>query len=267
LQRTHQALFDGHARKKLCTGQGNAPVLIGSWNGAKERKILAILDPIAALAEANQEEALETLLDQVATKSAALQSLLADLATQSKVGPEVTAGQTDSADVPLPPDEATTQLGDLRLLGNHRPLCGNSSKTEYLDRLLSGAPVHLVNTYPPNDQCPRSRACQREQPHAVHPRSVPLRDGGFRNVAALWPCPGFRFRALFGRVHTIDASAALPGVLPSALRDRFEVFTNWLFSTISLCQITNCVLHRLANCAVSRSSFSRRIVVFGRVAV
>ena len=58
-------------------------------------------------------------------------------------------GLTDEDAVPLPGDEAVTQPGDLWLLGNHRLLCGDSSKAEDVDRLLAGAPVHLVNTDPP----------------------------------------------------------------------------------------------------------------------
>jgi DNA modification methylase len=37
----------------------------------------------------------------------------------------------------------------LWILGDHRLLCGDSSKTEDVDRLLDGATVHLVNTDPP----------------------------------------------------------------------------------------------------------------------
>src|SRR5262249_41660969 len=51
--------------------------------------------------------------------------------------------------IPEPPDIATTQPGDLWLLGNHRLLCGDSSKVEDVDRLLDGANIHLVNTDPP----------------------------------------------------------------------------------------------------------------------
>ncbi len=61
----------------------------------------------------------------------------------------INEGLTDPDDVPLPPDEAITQAGDLWILGNHRLLCGDSSKPEDLDRLLDGAPIHLVNTDPP----------------------------------------------------------------------------------------------------------------------
>ena len=62
---------------------------------------------------------------------------------------DVQTGLTDPDDVPAPPDEATTQPGDLWILGNHRLLCGDSSKPEDLDRLLDGASIHLVNMDPP----------------------------------------------------------------------------------------------------------------------
>jgi DNA modification methylase len=62
---------------------------------------------------------------------------------------DVQEGLTDPDEVPEPPDEATTQPGDLWILGDHRLLCGDSSKPEDLDRLLGGAPIHLVNTDPP----------------------------------------------------------------------------------------------------------------------
>lgn len=50
---------------------------------------------------------------------------------------------------PAPPDEATTRAGDLWVLGRHRVLCGDSSLRADVDRLLAGAPIHLVNTDPP----------------------------------------------------------------------------------------------------------------------
>src|SRR5207253_3235041 len=42
-----------------------------------------------------------------------------------------------------------TKPGDLWLMGNHRLLCGDSSKPEDVDRLLDGAKIHLAATDPP----------------------------------------------------------------------------------------------------------------------
>ena len=65
------------------------------------------------------------------------------------LAPAGNEGLTDPDDVPLPPDEAITQPGDLWILGQHRLLCGDSSSAADVDRLLDGAAVHLVNTDPP----------------------------------------------------------------------------------------------------------------------
>jgi len=63
--------------------------------------------------------------------------------------PGIQDGQCDPDDVPAPPDEAITQPGDLYILGEHRLLCGDSSKADDVDRLMDGQPVHLINTDPP----------------------------------------------------------------------------------------------------------------------
>lgn len=65
------------------------------------------------------------------------------------LGGDVTEGLCDPDEIPAPPDEATTKPGDLWILGDHRLLCGDSSKPEDVDRLLDGQPIHLVNTDPP----------------------------------------------------------------------------------------------------------------------
>jgi DNA modification methylase len=58
-------------------------------------------------------------------------------------------GLTDPDAVPEPPDAPTTERGDLIVLGKHYLLCGDSGKSEDVDRLLDGAPIHLVVTDPP----------------------------------------------------------------------------------------------------------------------
>ena len=55
----------------------------------------------------------------------------------------------DADEIPEPPDDAVTRLGDLWLLGPHRLLSGDSSSAEDVDRLLDGQHIHLVNTDPP----------------------------------------------------------------------------------------------------------------------
>jgi DNA modification methylase len=139
-------LLDGHLRKKL---GGIMPVLIGSWTEEQERKILATLDPLAAMAEA-EAPILEALLREVDTDSAAIQGMLEDLAKEHRLLlQDVVEGLTDPDAIPEPPDEPITESGDLWVLGGHRLLCGDSGKAEDVDRLVDGARIHLVTTDPP----------------------------------------------------------------------------------------------------------------------
>ena len=65
------------------------------------------------------------------------------------LNPSLTDGLTDPDSVPDPPDEPVTQPGDLWVLGDHRLLCGDSALGADVDRLLDGAPIHLINSDPP----------------------------------------------------------------------------------------------------------------------
>ncbi len=143
-------LIDGHLRCDT-TPDLEVPVLVLDVTEGEADKLLATLDPLASLAEANRE-ALTSLLASVDTDSEAVRELLANLAAgeltrflDSGVG----AGLTDPDEIPDPPDKPMTQPGDVWLLGKHRLLCGDSGKSEDVDRLLAGAQVHLVNTDPP----------------------------------------------------------------------------------------------------------------------
>jgi DNA modification methylase len=60
-----------------------------------------------------------------------------------------TEGLTDPDDVPDLPDDPVTKLGDVWLLGKHRLMCGDSTVSTDVDRLLNGVAPHLMVTDPP----------------------------------------------------------------------------------------------------------------------
>jgi len=58
-------------------------------------------------------------------------------------------GLTDPDDVPEVPEEPKTKLGDLYILGDHRVLCGDSTKAEDVERLMNGESADIIYTDPP----------------------------------------------------------------------------------------------------------------------
>ena len=143
-------LIDGHLRCET-TPDMEVPVLVLDVSEAEADKLLVTLDPLASLAQADRA-ALTSLLASVDTDSAAVQALLADLAAgelTAFLDREAVPGLTDPDAIPEPPDEAMTQPGDLWILDSHRLHCGDSANRDDVDRLLGGAPIHLVHTDPP----------------------------------------------------------------------------------------------------------------------
>ena len=62
---------------------------------------------------------------------------------------EITDGLTDEDDVPEAPDEPTTRLGDVWILGQHRLMCGDSTSIDAVEKLMDGQKVDVLFTDPP----------------------------------------------------------------------------------------------------------------------
>ncbi len=142
----------GHTRWKAAVKLGleRVPVHVARELTQEQAKAYRIAD--------NQTGDLATWdLELLPTELAELRGLDVDLSLlgfgedelAELLDPGVKQGLTDPDEVPEPPDEAITQPGDVWVLGDHRLLCGDSGSATDVDRLLDGAPVHLVNTDPP----------------------------------------------------------------------------------------------------------------------
>jgi DNA modification methylase len=131
-------------------GLKKVPVHVARGLTAAQIKAYRIADnKTAELAEWNEEllirelielQKLEFDLDLVGISADELQDLF-----QTEIEP----GLTDPDSVPEPPDQPITRPGDLWQLGEHILLCGDAGRTEDMDRLLDGEPVHLLNGDPP----------------------------------------------------------------------------------------------------------------------
>lgn len=62
---------------------------------------------------------------------------------------EPTEGLTDEDAVPDTPENPVTVEGDVWILGNHRLMCGDSTSTDAVDKLMDGNKADMVFTDPP----------------------------------------------------------------------------------------------------------------------
>lgn len=63
--------------------------------------------------------------------------------------PETTEGLTEDDEVPEPPEDPITVLGDVWVLGKHRLMCGDSTSMDDLETLCEGQLVDMWLTDPP----------------------------------------------------------------------------------------------------------------------
>lgn len=73
---------------------------------------------------------------------------------------EINEGLTDEDEVPEPPPEPITKMGDIWLLGNHRLMCGDSTSIDAVEKLVDNVKIDLCYTDPPygiNEKGDRSK--------------------------------------------------------------------------------------------------------------
>ncbi|MDD5037053.1 MAG: DNA methyltransferase [Methylococcaceae bacterium] len=147
-------LIDGHLRAET-TPDEIVPVLVLDLTKKEADKLLATLDPLASMAEANAA-ALEKLLGEIETDSQAVQAMLDELAADS--GIEQAAGEPVDAEPQI--DRAAelqkewgTETGQIWEVvgkaGTHRVMCGDSTKAEDVGRLMGGEKANCLFTDPP----------------------------------------------------------------------------------------------------------------------
>lgn len=138
-------LCDGHLRKErlLAKYGDNATIEVNvtDFNEEEAKKATATKDPLAAMAETDLTK-LDALMGDIEFDDENLSKMLADL--DGKPRQEIIED-----DVPEPPVDPITKPGDLWLLGEHRLLCGDSTKAEDVARVMDGERAGITFTDPP----------------------------------------------------------------------------------------------------------------------
>jgi hypothetical protein len=149
-------LIDGHLRAETA-GDAPIPVLVLDVDDAEAGKLLATLDPLAGMAEAD-DAALAGLLAEVETDNAGVQALLDELANESASGgepelPEPGAGGDEFDGTPEAAGPTRTKAGELWVIGGggieHRLLVGDCTDSANVARLMGGEQISLCLTDPP----------------------------------------------------------------------------------------------------------------------
>ena len=132
-------VLGGNMRLKAAqlAGLTEVPVYVATWEEAKHKEFI-IKDNLAFG---------EWDWDMLANEWDAEE--LDDWGLDVPLEDEPTEGLTDPDEVPEVPEEPTTKPGDLWILGEHRLLCGDSTKAEDVERLLDGEKADMVFTDPP----------------------------------------------------------------------------------------------------------------------
>jgi len=148
-------LIDGHLRTDESEADQLVPTLVLDLSEAEADKLLATLDPLAAMATADADM-LGDLLATVETQDDALAAMLDDLAEGSGVDlagepPEAPEAQTDRAEeLQQQWGTAPKQLWQIAgKAGTHRLLCGDSTVAADVERVLGGQVPPLMVTDPP----------------------------------------------------------------------------------------------------------------------
>jgi ParB-like chromosome segregation protein Spo0J len=145
------SIIAGHGRvmaaRKL--GLADVPVMVATGWSEAQKKAYVLADNQLALNAGWDIDLLKVEVGDLDLEGFDLSligfddKLLADLLA------DPTDGLTDPDEVPEPPAEPVTVLGDVWVMGKHRVMCGDSGSVDAIDRLLADEPISAILTDPP----------------------------------------------------------------------------------------------------------------------
>lgn len=142
-------IVGGHQRVKAAQAEGldTLPVVYVDLDDPSEKQLNLALNRVSG----------EWDIEKLGALLGDLEAAGADLGLTGFTAQEIEAlcrvepagGLTDPDDVPEPPLDPATQLGDLITMGDHRLLCGDATDGTAVERLLDGQQAACMWTDPP----------------------------------------------------------------------------------------------------------------------
>ncbi len=152
VRRSDRLVIGGHQRIEAARrlGYAHVPVVEVDLDDAQAKALNVALNRIHGEWDVPKlAELLKALPEDLARLTGFDEAAMARVLHEAEQAIRALQAEADLDQVPEPPEEAVTQAGDLIELGRHRLLCGDAGSVQDLDRLLAGAPVHLLHTDPP----------------------------------------------------------------------------------------------------------------------
>lgn len=140
-------LLDGHARVERA-GECMIPVLVTDLSESEGDILLASFDSIAKMAGTDKEQ-LDCLMRRVQFADEDIAGMITALGEREGLFDEDEEPTESEPSVPAAPAEPVTQPGDIWQLGRHRLMCGDSTDTAQVRKLLDGELADLWITDPP----------------------------------------------------------------------------------------------------------------------
>jgi DNA modification methylase len=135
------------ASRKL--GLKTVPVILLDHLTEAQKRAYVIADNQLALNAGWDNEMLKVEIGELALGDFDLSLLGFDDKVLAGLLAEETQGLTDPDEVPEPPADPVSVLGDVWVLGKHRLACGDCTDTLVVEKALNGVKPHLMVTDPP----------------------------------------------------------------------------------------------------------------------
>ena len=152
LNRDH-VIIEGHTRWEACKklGMETIPCIVEEDLTPEQEQALRIADnKVAEIAEWDEEKLkLEVKALQEAGFDLSLLAFHDDELDALLAGDAITPGKTEENQVPEVPEVPVSRAGEIYVLGQHRLLCGDSTKVEDVKKLTGEETIDLWLTDPP----------------------------------------------------------------------------------------------------------------------